>query len=121
MITKTIAGRAHIHATRYLPITFSSVTLVSATHTQLRSRVRLTVAEACAPLEQQKPQILAGRSDQRLPQVQRERQLMQGSTVETVLIVDDDREAADALSLALQGYGHNVAAAYSAREALDLL
>jgi len=46
---------------------------------------------------------------------------MQGSTVETVLIVDDDREAADALSLALQGYGHNVAAAYSAREALDLL
>ena len=46
---------------------------------------------------------------------------MQGSTVEIVLIVDDDREAADALSLALQGYGHNVAAAYSAREALDLL
>src|SRR5256885_1709740 len=46
---------------------------------------------------------------------------MQGSTVETVLIVDDDRDIADALSLALQGYGHKVAAAYSAREALDLL
>jgi DNA-binding NtrC family response regulator len=46
---------------------------------------------------------------------------MQGSTVETVLIVDDNRDAADALSLALQGYGHTVAAAYSAREALDLL
>ena len=46
---------------------------------------------------------------------------MQRSTVATVLIVDDNRDAADALSLALQGYGHDVAAAYSAREALDLL
>ena len=46
---------------------------------------------------------------------------MQASAVETVLIVDDNRDAADALSLALQGYGHKVAAAYSAREALDLL
>jgi len=46
---------------------------------------------------------------------------MQGSSVETVLIVDDHRDTADALSLALQGYGHKVAAAYSAREALDLL
>src|SRR5213079_228413 len=46
---------------------------------------------------------------------------MHASTVQTVLIVDDNRDAADALSLALQGYGHEVAAAYSAREALDLL
>jgi len=46
---------------------------------------------------------------------------VQRSTVATVLIVDDNRDAADALSLALQGYGHDVAAAYSAREALDLL
>ena len=46
---------------------------------------------------------------------------MHASTVQTVLIVDDNRDAADALAMALQGYGHKVAAAYSAREALDLL
>jgi len=46
---------------------------------------------------------------------------MNASTVQTVLIVDENRDAADALAMALQGYGHEVAAAYSAREALDLL
>jgi CheY-like chemotaxis protein len=46
---------------------------------------------------------------------------VQDSTVETILVVDDNRDAADVLALALQGYGHKVAAAYSAREALDLL
>ncbi|HEY3177916.1 MAG TPA: response regulator [Casimicrobiaceae bacterium] len=46
---------------------------------------------------------------------------MPGATAETVLIVDDNRDAADTLAVALQGYGHNVAVAYSAREALDLL
>jgi DNA-binding NtrC family response regulator len=46
---------------------------------------------------------------------------MQGSVAETVLIVDDNRDAADALAMALREYGHTVTAAYSAREALDLL
>jgi DNA-binding NtrC family response regulator len=46
---------------------------------------------------------------------------MQDSVAETVLIVDDNRDAADALAMALREYGHTVTAAYSAREALDLL
>jgi DNA-binding NtrC family response regulator len=46
---------------------------------------------------------------------------MPSATAETILIVDDNRDAADTLAMALQEYGHNVAAAYSAREALDLL
>lgn len=55
------------------------------------------------------------------PWVQEERHWVHSSPAATILIVDDNRDAADALSLALQGYGHKVAAAYSAREALDLL
>jgi DNA-binding NtrC family response regulator len=43
------------------------------------------------------------------------------STGDAVLIVDDNRDAADALAMALRDYGHTVTAAYSAREALDLL
>ena|SRR5438094_4973913 len=42
-------------------------------------------------------------------------------TGDNVLIVDDNRDAADALAMALREYGHTVTAAYSAREALDLL
>ncbi len=42
-------------------------------------------------------------------------------TGDKVLIVDDNRDAADALAMALREYGHTVTAAYSAREALDLL
>jgi len=43
------------------------------------------------------------------------------STGDTVLIVDDNHDAADALAMALREYGNTVTAAYSAREALDLL
>jgi DNA-binding NtrC family response regulator len=46
---------------------------------------------------------------------------MPGSAAEAVLIVDDNRDVADALAMALREYGHTVTAAYSAREALDLL
>jgi len=39
----------------------------------------------------------------------------------SVLIVDDNRDAADALAMALREFGHTVAAAYSARQALDMM
>jgi CheY-like chemotaxis protein len=39
----------------------------------------------------------------------------------SILIVDDNRDAVDSIALLLSASGHDVAKAYSAREALDLL
>jgi CheY-like chemotaxis protein len=39
----------------------------------------------------------------------------------TILVVDDNPDTADAIALQLRESGHEVAKAYSAREALDLL
>ena len=39
----------------------------------------------------------------------------------SILLVDDNRDTADAIALLLRECGHDVATAYSAPEALDLL
>ena len=39
----------------------------------------------------------------------------------SILLVDDNRDAVDAIAVLLRDSGHNVVKAYSARDALDLL